>query len=154
MNTKNMFTKTAIATSLVGILCSCTNKLPNDTSYAPYTPIAIDSIKVQKTGSRVMVQGSIRSVENEMFIIECGSSLASIVRNDYCTSAAAGDVTNTNDNLEWDSIAPILRKNVVSPTDTNTIYSKNIKVYGVVNDGKMLEMRFFEINNTLYEAFK
>ena len=162
MNMKNSIKKVAGLATLVGLMtlnsCETSTLQSRDTVYKPYTPISFDAIPYQQPGSRVIVQGDIKNVEDGRIILESKLQVSSILLNDYSTSGAIHpDGTTTAElfsEVAWDSIAPIFRNHIKNTSDTTNIYSSNVKIYGVVNKDKMLEMRFIEMDGKLYDAFK
>lgn len=157
MNIKNTIKKTlelAAIVGIAGVMYSCDSipkeKGPNDSSYNPYTPIALEDISKQEEGKRVIVTGNIRKVEDERLILESKSQIASILRDEKYV----GGNTNETRGVEWDSIVPILSKGIKNLKDTNNIYSGETRFFCVVDTNSMARMRFFEMNGNFYEAFK
>jgi len=129
---------------------------PMDISSNPYKPALLENLTYLDPGTRVIVEGDILSIEEDRLILENKQHVASIIRNDYCTVTEAydGHVGRNSYSADWQKLSDYLKLFVKNPQDTSNIYSNHIKIYGVVNSKKMLEMRFIEADGKLYESFK
>ncbi|MGV8087126.1 MAG: hypothetical protein ACP5N1_05855 [Candidatus Woesearchaeota archaeon] len=156
MDIKKTFRQTIGLAAIVVAAYSCGPVVPApekiDSSYSPYTLIKLEDIKNQPAGSRIMVEGELKTVEDERIILQSGSQISSVLRNDYALSSASSETIQ--DGVAWDSIAPLLRSIVKDKNDTTNLYGGQIRVIGVVDTNNMLQMRFFEVDGKLYDAFK